>query len=426
MTTGSLKANPTGPKLVILRHLMKSKYAFMSCYTKRLATHKKLKGTITATFAITRAGTVAGAKARGIKHDVAACVARTLATMRFGKSSRTIQYTWSFRFSTGDAFASITGAGMFSSTASKRYSARVTSLVSVGPSRKNLVRKSLNRRRGVMAGCYNTAVRLKPRVKRKTRMTGSFQISRRGTVMNPKAAGQATRVIACVRAALRRMRFPKASGATNVRFVAHFSRSWLSSGNIYGGLTRIKGSKGGYGIGKPGLGPGGGGTGWGTIGRGGYGTIGRGFGRGTGYGRRSSPLPSVRFGAMTRLGGLPPSIIRRYLRVYRSKLARCWELYAPNPKAGKISLSFTIGPKGRVTKVTAGGDIVGYCIKKALSKIRFPAPRGGGIVKVSIPSKFKAAPTVKPLPRTGRGGGFKSRKTNVKTQPTRVRPLTKP
>jgi hypothetical protein len=110
--------------------------------------------------------------------------------------------------------------------------------------------------------------------------------------------------------------------------------------DIYGGLT--------------GDNPGGGGTGWGTIGTGNYGKIGTGSGTGSGYGvgsgrggmrGRSSPVPSMSIGQPVAKGDLDKAIIRRYIKRNIQKLVYCYEKELLNqPKLeGTSTAEFVIG-----------------------------------------------------------------------------------
>ncbi|MBA3499515.1 MAG: AgmX/PglI C-terminal domain-containing protein [Deltaproteobacteria bacterium] len=169
----------------------------------------------------------------------------------------------------------------------------------------------------------------------------------------------------------------------------------ISSGfddtNIYGGLT--------------GESPGGGGTGWGTIGVGTYGKIGSGSGTGQGYGvgggrggmrGRPAPVPTTSIGQPDAKGDLDKAIIRRYIKRNIQKLQYCYEKELLNqPKLeGTSTAAFTIGVDGLVTTSTASGldANVDACIASVIQGIEFPKPKGG-VVTVRYPLTFRPAET---------------------------------
>ena len=179
----------------------------------------------------------------------------------------------------------------------------------------------------------------------------------------------------------------------------------LAEGSI-GGLLGdgFDSSQGGFGFGNSGLG-GGGGTGWGTIGSGGLGSsivdsgsgsggfgFGVGSGRGGMRGRRSNP-PEVRIGSATATGNLDKNIIRRYIRRKLPRIKYCYEkqLLIKPGLAGTVTSSFIIDKKGRVIESSAEGvnKDVSACISGVIKTIKFPKPKGGGIVRVSYPFTFR-------------------------------------
>ncbi len=94
--------------------------------------------------------------------------------------------------------------------------------------------------------------------------------------------------------------------------------------------------------------------------------------------------------------GLRGEEIRAVVRAHIDDLRRCHETRPPDaPPAGRIALRFTIGPDGRVSKVSAEGgphdDELARCIARELGRWRFPEPRGGGTVEVSYPTYIDAA-----------------------------------
>jgi hypothetical protein len=164
----------------------------------------------------------------------------------------------------------------------------------------------------------------------------------------------------------------------------------------------------GYGgLGLRGTGRGGGGDGRGTIGLGRLGTIGHGGGGGTGqgYGRgagglkgRRASVPSISTGTAAVRGSLSKEVIRRYIRRSINQIRYCYEQQlARRPDlAGRISIRFVISPSGAVTtssvaENTLGDGAVGDCVSRAVQRIAFPQPEGGGVVIVTYPFMFQSA-----------------------------------
>ncbi len=146
---------------------------------------------------------------------------------------------------------------------------------------------------------------------------------------------------------------------------------------------------------KTGFGPGGGGSGWGTIGTGRYGTIGHGSGTGSGGGMRGRSGPQVRIGQPTAQGDLDKNIIRRYIRRQLPKITYCYEkeLLARPTLEGTVVVQFMIDPQGKVGASEADGvdKKVSACVAGVIRSIEFPKPKGGGMVKVTYPFTFRPA-----------------------------------
>ena len=170
-------------------------------------------------------------------------------------------------------------------------------------------------------------------------------------------------------------------------------------GNIMG--DEIGGAFGTGGLGLTGIGRGGGGSE--GIGLGNIGTIGHGAGTGTGqgYGSGSGRLggssrakpPSVRMGATTVSGKLPPEVIQRIVRQNFGRFRLCYENGLRNSPnlLGQVTVSFVIGKDGSVSNVSAKTDMsdasVSSCVSKAFYGLTFPTPEGG-VVKVTYPITF--------------------------------------
>jgi Ca-activated chloride channel family protein len=161
----------------------------------------------------------------------------------------------------------------------------------------------------------------------------------------------------------------------------------LFSGDV-GGATGF----GGLGLRGRGTG-GGGGIGVGKFGAGG----GRGYGRGAArLGERKSNAPRLLMGKPMITGSLDKNIIRRVIRRRQRGLRYCYEKgLTRNPNlGGKLEVTWTIDSKGRVTAVELGESMlkdakVEGCIVRQIKRWRFPAPKGGGAVKVRYPFIFK-------------------------------------
>ncbi len=140
-------------------------------------------------------------------------------------------------------------------------------------------------------------------------------------------------------------------------------------------------------------------TGWGALGTGRYGTIGHGSGSGSGYGSGSGrPVPpQVRPGNAATYGSLDKNLIRRYIRRSLAQVRFCYEkrLIDHPDLTGTVKVDFRIGPNGSVISSVARGmdKTVSDCVARVIRGLRFPAPKGGGVVDVHYPFTFKPAPT---------------------------------
>ena len=155
------------------------------------------------------------------------------------------------------------------------------------------------------------------------------------------------------------------------------------------------------GLGLRGTGRGGGGTGQGTIGLGNIGTIGHGGGGGSGqgYGRgagglgaRAARVPRIRSGAADVRGSLSREVIRRVVRRNIQQIRFCYEqqLAARPDLEGRVTVTFIIAPTGAVqtsllASSTLGNATAEQCIVRSARRWSFPAPEGGGIVRVNYP-----------------------------------------
>jgi tetratricopeptide (TPR) repeat protein len=196
-------------------------------------------------------------------------------------------------------------------------------------------------------------------------------------------------------------------------------------------------SFGSGGLGLSGAGNGGGGTGDG-IGLGGVGTLGRGAGAaagqgfGAGQGRlggshRARP-PSVRMGATTVNGRLPPEVIQRIVRQNFGRFRLCYENgLRNNPNLeGRVSTRFIITKDGSVSGVANAGSSlpdagVVACVVRSFTSLSFPQPEGG-IVTVVYPISFapgdgggtsRSGPEPEPIERPSTANPYSGRFKSV-------------
>ena len=168
--------------------------------------------------------------------------------------------------------------------------------------------------------------------------------------------------------------------------------------NAMGGLrgTAMGDAGGAGGLGTRGAGAGGGGN---SLGIGGLGTHGHGRGTG-GYGNidlggRGKGETRVVPGRTIIKGALSKQEIGRVIRRNLARFKYCYEKELnSNPNlSGKISIYFTIAPTGSVAKssireTSMNDENVERCTLKVMNSLKFPQPRGGGIVVVTYPFVF--------------------------------------
>jgi hypothetical protein len=101
--------------------------------------------------------------------------------------------------------------------------------------------------------------------------------------------------------------------------------------------------------------------------------------------------PSAQFG-MEGSGKLDRAVVKKYIRKQLAKIRWCYQkAFQKNPELeGKLTVSFVISPTGsvmssRVISSTLGDKELEGCIEKKVLTWRFPAPKGGGVVKVNYP-----------------------------------------
>ncbi|MCG8423298.1 MAG: AgmX/PglI C-terminal domain-containing protein [Proteobacteria bacterium] len=232
------------------------------------------------------------------------------------------------------------------------------------------------------------------------RKSGRYQIQDRG--VSPQLARQNARDLAREQGIAGALR-ANSGGIAALTGLADFS-SGDGDLDVFGGMMGDEAGEmeGGFGGGVSGFGPGGGGTGYGTIGSGRYGTIGHGRGTGSGFGvgsgrggmrGRRAAVPAVRIGNATASGDLDKNIIRRYIRRQINRIRYCYEkeLNVRPGLGGTVVSQFQISPQGGVLNSTAKGvhDNVARCVAGVIKTIKFPKPRGGGLVQVRYPFTFR-------------------------------------
>jgi hypothetical protein len=172
-------------------------------------------------------------------------------------------------------------------------------------------------------------------------------------------------------------------------------------GNFLGGKVGNASGDGGLGV-RSGGGMGGGGLSGLGVGVGNLGTYGRGGGkggRGWGQGRlkgKRKQTVDVSTGPPLIFGSLDKEIIRRVINNNRSRIKYCYEKELNKyPKLqGKIKIFFQIEGNGMVSSAsvkatTMNNERVEECLAQRVKNMRFPAPKGGGIVQVNYPFFFK-------------------------------------
>lgn len=168
-----------------------------------------------------------------------------------------------------------------------------------------------------------------------------------------------------------------------------------------GGLIGAKGVQvGAGGLGSRGSGLGGGGT---ADGLGGLGTKGMGSGA-SGYGRGGGNFGAKGTGAIGAVGGDPiilgaldRSLIDRVIKRHMAQIRYCYQRQlTKNPSLkGKIVIKFVIAKDGSVSSASKktssmNSPPVESCIVGRFMRMKFPEPKGGGIVIVSYPFIFSA------------------------------------
>ena len=100
----------------------------------------------------------------------------------------------------------------------------------------------------------------------------------------------------------------------------------------------------------------------------------------------------------TRAAGFGKDVIRRVVRRHTNAFRACYEtLLEDDAKANlRLVVGFVIDAEGNTTAVLEWSDgpktkaekAFDGCLTKALAKVRFPKPPGGGVVRVRYPLLF--------------------------------------
>jgi outer membrane biosynthesis protein TonB len=134
------------------------------------------------------------------------------------------------------------------------------------------------------------------------------------------------------------------------------------------------------------------------LGTKGSGLGGSGYGRGAGYyGKKGGGVPGVGTADPIILGALDKSIIDRIVKQNLPQIRYCYQKELnKNPKLfGKLVVKFVIAKDGSVSSAstkasTLKNPIVEQCVNARFRRMRFPKPKGGGIVIVSYPFVFNS------------------------------------
>ncbi len=114
-------------------------------------------------------------------------------------------------------------------------------------------------------------------------------------------------------------------------------------------------------------------------------------------GTKGESAPRVGLADPLVLGSIDKATVDRIVRQHLPQVRRCYEQeLGRNPDlAGKLSVKFVISRSGDVSQATSRSDTLGSpavasCVHARFLRMRFPAPKGDGIVVVSYPLVFDA------------------------------------
>jgi TonB family protein len=115
-------------------------------------------------------------------------------------------------------------------------------------------------------------------------------------------------------------------------------------------------------------------------------------------GKKKRGAVSLHSGTPVIMGALSRQVISGTIRKHIKQVKYCYEKeLVRNPSLqGKVNVKFVIAANGKVSQAsiirsTVGNKPMQACIVNAVKRIRFPPPKGGGIVIVSYPFVFRTA-----------------------------------
>lgn len=163
-------------------------------------------------------------------------------------------------------------------------------------------------------------------------------------------------------------------------------------------MQGLRGARAAAGDGLGGMGTRGGRTGarGGSVGIGALGPRGGGEGGADiALGRRGKPRTRIVPGRWVLIGSLEKPEIRRVMNRNQARFRYCYEkeLNAKPNLQGKVSVRFRILPDGSVARAeilesSAHDAALEGCLARVLGTLKFPKPRGGGVVVVTYPFIF--------------------------------------
>ena len=113
---------------------------------------------------------------------------------------------------------------------------------------------------------------------------------------------------------------------------------------------------------------------------------------------RDSRVPRVISHTADVHGSLSKEVIRRHIQMHLAEVRYCYaEALRDRPElSGRVSVGFMITSSGAVLSARAVQSSlhdaeVEVCVARAIARIAFPAPEGGGYVQVSYPFVFEPA-----------------------------------
>lgn len=153
------------------------------------------------------------------------------------------------------------------------------------------------------------------------------------------------------------------------------------------GMDNLKGAGGGDGFGLNG-------SDIGSAGTMGSGSIGKSSG-GSLKAKKSVSKPRIKPANPQITGSLDKRIIRKVIMQNRARMKHCYEkeLNKDPSIKGKVMIGFIIDASGQVQSAqvlqnSSNNSRLGQCVAATFKRMRFPAPKDGGIVKVRYPLVF--------------------------------------